>query len=354
MQPEVPLPLPVPSALRRPRVPLAERAARPYGILFWILSALAIVPIWLIVRSDFTGYFAGTPLNPPVGFLLLYIGTIGVFQVLGRQYIRVLRWRRLFPNFVGDTANTASAVARTRRAVTKLAKGRWETTPLCIAGCALLGVTAAYAFARGGFYEPYGGLDYYLALAFVFGAGWSCAIGLAALVQLARVTRVVARSGNLRVTSHKFGVLSAGTILTNAFIEAAAVWCCFTASAAFCPRSWLIPVMALAFPTAVGLIVLYFFAQWPLHRAMVQFKAVNVRRLEEELKRFDSSAPYSDETRKQAAFIEQRIAAILALPEWPCPWPSVLSVSGSTAVSVVAPLLTKGLLGIVPFVRPSG
>lgn len=323
---------PRPTALRQRRS-VPEVAASDTSWVYWFLLGLAVAPTWLAIRS---GGEAHT-----VGLFWLYAGAVGVFVVIRRQYFAVLRWRNTFRTFIRDSASAAKEIK-------SFAHRRWHVHPICIIFCVVFAFAALLLFHRGGLFEYNSRVDLTIAVGFVAIASYICALGLSAVNQMTRLVQHLGRF-EVYVTSHPFGVLGVGRVLASVFTETAIVWCLYTASAAACPRSWLLPSMGLAVPAVLFFGVAFVNAQLPLHEAMRRYKKRQVIALETALFAIEPSvgAAISEDRKHQIEHLEKRLNSTIALPEWPFRWPSFLTVIGSAAATLAAPIVSSLLTRFV-------
>jgi hypothetical protein len=154
--------------------------------------------------------------------------------------------------------------------------------------------------------------------------------------------RVIWRFGrfSLKVHAHPFGVMTTGQALLKCYFIAAIIWCIYTSSATVGLAAEWIPMISLAVPSVIFFIVSFIVCQLPIHNKMVDFKRVELDEIEKTLeslipKKLDE---LTQERRNQIEFIEKKRTEIIALPEWPFGWKSLL-VTGLSGITSVLPTI---------------
>lgn len=312
---------------------IPELTISGWGTIWWALLFLVAAPIWLLVRSEGEQRAAG--------LLLMHAGAVGVFVVVRRQYLRILEWTDTFSAFLEDDE-------RAKKRIVEFAHLPWHFSAAYVLFSAGFAAAAVALFDRGGLFDYKSSLDIWVALIFVAIASYVCALGLCAIFQLARLVRRVAEFKPF-VAVHPFGVLSAGYMLLSALMDAAIVWCLYTATAAACRDAWLIPAAGLAVPAMAYFASSFIAAQLPLHREMLKYKSKRVREIERAMRGLERriGQGVSEDVQRQLEFYERRMQNVLALPDWPFRWPSLFAVLGSGAVTVLAPLGTSAVSTLI-------
>ncbi len=191
----------------------------------------------------------------------------------------------------------------------------------------------------------------FFALLVVFASAFPAGLGLYSIFSGLQMLRRLGRF-KVRVTNHKFGVLSTGQMLVNILIAVSLAWSGYVSasvfgiadfSKTFIHLKW--PVLLLVVPTFCFFIWAFVLSQFPLHRRMVDFKRAELSRVEQALRGFDS-VDYdmlTMECREKIEFYERKKMEILNLPEWPFKFSALLGMGTSTLVmlwpALIGPLL---------------
>jgi len=316
--------------VRNRRRSLPEVVDDNSAALWYALLALVLLPLYVTIR--FRSY------ENARGLFWMYGGTIGVFWAVRQIFRRVLSWKDSVSSFLPD-ADTAP------QDIEEYARAPWDRKLGYVLFCCGFTVVAEGVFIYGGLFANLKVIGSAVAFLFVALASYACALGLCAIFRLVVLVRQLGRY-SVVVSDHPFGVMSVGGILVQAYLYAAVVWCLYTAMATVCRGDGMVPALVLALPAVAFFIGGFLAAQTPLHERMVEYKMQEIRRIDRKLLALHTSPdlPQSDDLRKQMEFLDKRLTSVLALPEWPFRWPSLLAVIGSSSASIVAPLM-KTLLG---------
>ena len=164
-------------------------------------------------------------------------------------------------------------------------------------------------------------------------------------------SRLIFRLGDgthrILVKSHKFGIVSTGSMLLECYFVIALVCAVYYLSAITGAKSlvsdfkyWNPPLWMLTVPTAVFIFSSFIICQIPLHKQMVRYKRNKLaeveRRLDDLKPKFERSL--TTKLREEIKFNEDKRLEILSLPEWPFGLKAMLGAIGSS-VTVVLPTL---------------
>src|SRR5208337_2659425 len=96
-----------------------------------------------------------------------------------------------------------------------------------------------------------------------------------------------------------------------------------------------IPLVVLALPSILLMVVSFIVCQWPIHCRMLEHKQTKLDEIAVLLERLQSDDPgkIDKERREQIAFFQERMSRILAWPEWPFGWRSLLGSMGSGIIA---------------------
>jgi hypothetical protein len=264
--------------------------------------------------------------------VLLSAGIALVPLAVRAGYSALVEWGRCIPHFVAPS-HRAQAVAWLSRAREPFARRRWYGAIGLLGGAA---GTASY-LASGFFTRVASGNEAPAAVAVFLGAFFG-AVGLAHVAHFARIVHGLGRFP-IRVDGDRLGVLSSGRVLAAVYGMACGVLFVFSLSASSgMPRRW-IPLAACALPAWLFIVSSFVAAQVPLHRRMLEYKEGAVGRLRALRDAIEEAAlqPGAAVDRERLVFLEDRIARIEALPDWPFSGAVLARVMGFAA-GAIAPL----------------
>ena len=183
-----------------------------------------------------------------------------------------------------------------------------------------------------------------------FRAGYVCALAIVvayfagvALCYLVLFSRLVWRFGKfrVRVEAHRFGVRGVGEVMTLAWSLGAVIWCSITSTVVLDDHIEPDTLLFVATPAGCLLVGSFVVCQFPLHHKMQHFKRETLNHLEQGLGALLDKGLSEKETR-DFEFLEKRISATLALPEWPFQWRKLAQIT-SLAFSFL--ITSSGKLG---------
>lgn len=148
----------------------------------------------------------------------------------------------------------------------------------------------------------------------------------------------------VRVENHAIGTAGVGALLINCWRWALGIWAVITCSALSRHGVAAGPLGFIAAPALVGLVFMFLASQLPLHRRMVEYKREKLRELHERAAiHLDQTVDQLDDDGiKQLALLDQLIARVSALPEWPLGGKGLLGMSSLSLVGLLPHL--KGLV----------
>lgn len=215
-----------------------------------------------------------------------------------------------------------------------------------------LGLLASFGFYAGDYLSNYSLSAAVYAYTIIFTTAFLAGIGVFAMCC---ASRVIWRIGKLRdtrihVETHKFGILSTGTVLAKIWFIIILVWCVYNLSAIFGLQvinmnTWLtsVPVWILVPSTLPLIIGSFLVCQVPLHNRMLEYKKNELRRIENlllkelEIHKFDD---FTEERISKIDFLERRKSFFLQLPEWPFSMRTLVGLGTATCMPLFLSLLS--------------
>lgn len=203
-------------------------------------------------------------------------------------------------------------------------------------------VWALLAYLGGSFFDGLSVAEVSALAVIIIFAAFTGGIGIWSLVFVARMVFAAGRF-EVVVDNHKFGVLSTGGMLTRIYVLGASVWFVITVSAAWNFESTWKTLLAIAFPNALIILGSFVLSQFPLHRAMLDYKRSEALRLQGLIR--DALAASLDDLgtdgRSRVDFLQKQLDKTLALPEWPFGWKALTSVAISWLASTIVPIASQ-------------
>lgn len=310
----------------------------PYS--FWVF-------VCLLLSSVSVGF--AWPLADPRAYLGLCIpqamGILAVPLAFKICHWRLTEWAKHLDGFT--TGKNGQAKDRFLQDLAFLE----GTAAMTIAGLAT-GTLAVFTYYRGGYVASDIGLAGASAYFVIFVSAFLAGVGIFAIY---RGGQAFWRLGafEIRVERHKFGVLSTGIVLVQCYLVIGVTWGFYVSSAVFSlPGQEVLaivtgpPMLLLAAPTLALFLGTFVLCQVPLHKKMVDFKRARLRKTEDILRtlRPESAKELDEETRKKIEYYETQKAQIIALPEWPFNFNSLLGAVASSAM-VFMPVPVKLVFG---------
>lgn len=207
--------------------------------------------------------------------------------------------------------------------------------------CGLMaGIVSTSVFGLGGAFENLETIPRFGLAFIILTAGFFAWIGIFSVFCMSRMIWRFGRF-NLKVEKDPFGVMTTGKTLVKCYYIAAVIWCFFTSSATVGMSAGWIPMILLAVPSIIFFFFSFVTCQIPMHNKMIFWKRAELLKIKQTL---NSLAPknaddLTDTRKQQIEFFEKRFADVIALPEWPFDWKSMLGALISGLASVFPTLL---------------
>ena len=339
------VPTVVPLVVDRLPGPLKQRALTCGGVA---LALFAVVSFGMAVHAKSPRAYLG--LCVPVA-----IGLLSVPWAFQFAYGRFFEWSKNVKTFARPLSRSKDSESQGNDVeswiVDQLSFFRGSTamygTGLVLVGWTLL------AFYLGGYFSELNSREVTFFCILTCLSAFLAGLGLHAVYGGGRVIwRFGKGKYKILVRGHKFGVLSTGRMLGECLFVISLVCMVYYTSAVLGEkhpytdfRIWNAPLLMLIVPTAGFLFASFIVCQIPLHRRMIEFKRDELAKVElilDDLKiRADSKV--TSELRDNIKFYDDRRLEILALPEWPFGFKSMLGAVGSS-VTVVLPSVLSVLV----------
>lgn len=171
-----------------------------------------------------------------------------------------------------------------------------------------------------------------------------CGIGIISILHLVHFFRDLGKYP-VRVTNTQFGVMMSGKKLFNCYIMGCTVWFIYSISSLGTILYSLFPLYFLSIPSLIFLIGSFLFAQYPLHKRMLEYKRNRSKGI---IKLIDSLYPDSDSgvTKEKLELIESLSDLsddISKLPEWPFNLKTIIGVLTGALGAISPALISFGL-----------
>jgi hypothetical protein len=170
-----------------------------------------------------------------------------------------------------------------------------------------------------------------------------CGMGLISIIHLTLFFRDIGKFP-VEVTGTAYGIMSSGNKLLSCFFLGCLAWCAYSFSGFGVVFYSINPFYYLSLPSFVFLVGSFFFAQYPLHIRMTEYKKKRIRRIQ---KLIESAFPKeNEEVKKEQLELLSRLSDLSKeaskLPVWPCNFKTSIGVF-SSALGAVSPLLSIGI-----------
>jgi hypothetical protein len=325
---------------------------RRYSLFVWLVIAASLAAISAISAAwmdDFRWSFLGLCLPLAAGIFAVPLAFTACHRWL-------VEWGRGTPAFAA--AVDAPAVA----SASKLAPDAWVARQLSLfngsvamlVSGAAVSLFALTIYILAGYPVGQYGFASILSTGILLLSAFLAGIGLHAIFC---GTRMIWRFGDFQITvkSHKFGILSTGRALVRCYFAVGLVWGIYVSSAVlgspqFDLRMAAIPLLAIAAPAFVAILASFVICQIPLHNRMLEYKRTELLKVERKLDQVGIGVEeLTGKMLQDAQFLEAKRGQILALPEWPSEFRTLLGAFGS---SVTPALLSSAVTAVVKLWGP--
>jgi hypothetical protein len=165
----------------------------------------------------------------------------------------------------------------------------------------------------------------------------------------------------IRVKSHKFGVMSTGRAMVECFFVFAVGWSIYCTIVILglvdldSARSIIdlllfakYPFFILVLPTFFAMFVCFIICQIPIHNRIIEFKKNELFDLDNRLDQLNAlrAEKLTNEVRDNVEFLEKKRKEVVLLPEWPFGFNVLLGAVGSS-FTIILPTLVSSFVTLV-------
>jgi hypothetical protein len=211
-----------------------------------------------------------------------------------------------------------------------------------------------FVFYVGGIFQ---GIPFSFILPGVFilmASSFLAGLGLCSLLFLSKLVWMLGQYP-IRVTTHKFGILSVGRLLLKCNIAAGVIWFVYTGASTWSlpPEQRMIPLLFLSIPAVTYIIAIFVICQLRLRDRMKDYKRAHLIELDKALRDLSdaaSPAQLPKEKLDRYNFLQSELDRVTHWPEWPFTGRVFVGVC-SVAIGAIAPSLISVVLSVIHDLR---